>query len=268
MSEFSKRLSTFSIRSSRRSRSRSISRTPQLTDEYGLNLLSSPPESVPVVADIVFVHGLGGGSFSTWSVNKDPSSFWPKEWLPQDPDFEGIRTFSFGYNADWAKWAKSPLDVHDFGRSLLEELHNSPEIRGHGTPIVLVGHSMGGLVIKKMCVLSKMDASFAEISGRLHSFYFLGTPHWGSTLASTLSNVLRVSGLGRRAMVSGLQKRSELIRVLNDEFRLYYQGIQLHTFYETQPTPGVGVVVNTESATMGWYKMIVLNPQSQCFQFH
>ena len=102
-----------------------------------------------------------------------------------------------------------------------------------------------------MCVLSKMDADYADIARRLHSFYFLGTPHWGSNLASTLSNILRVSGLGRPAVIAGLETKSELIRVLNDEFRLYYQGVCLHTFYETQPTPGVGIVVETEAAMMG-----------------
>lgn len=199
----------------------------------------------------MFVHGLGGGSRSTWCEDRNPSTLWPKEWLPRDPDFEGVRVFSFGYNADWAKWAKSPLDVHDFGRSLLEELQGNPKVKGCDTPIVLVGHSMGGLVIKKMCVLCKMDADYSDTARRLHSFYFLGTPHWGSNLASTLSNILRVSGIGRRAVVSGLQTKSELIRVLNDEFRLHYQGIHLHTFYETQPTAGVGITVDTESATMG-----------------
>ncbi|MBE3041460.1 hypothetical protein IMZ48_02535, partial [Candidatus Bathyarchaeota archaeon] len=137
-----------------------------------------------------------------------------------------------------------------FGRSLLEELHSNPKVKEHDTPIILVGHSMGGLVIKKMCVLSKMHSGYNDIARRLHSFYFLGTPHWGSNLASTLSNILRVSGLGRRAVVSSLQAKSELIRVLNDEFRLHYQGIHLHTFYETLPTPGIGVIVDTESATM------------------
>lgn len=177
--------------------------------------------------------------------------FWPREWLPEDPDFEGVRIHSFGYNANWATWLKSPVDVHAFGQSLVEELRSDPKIHGQNTRIILVGHSMGGLVIKKACILSKTNPSFGDIGSRLDSFYFLGTPHRGSNLAGTLNNLLRISGSGRRAYVSGLETKSEMIRVLNDEFRIHYSGIHLHTFYESLPTNPVGMIVDIESATLG-----------------
>ena len=53
---------------------------------YGLNTLFEPLESA--IADLVFVHGLGGGSRSTWTKSLDPLLYWPQEWLPQDPGFE------------------------------------------------------------------------------------------------------------------------------------------------------------------------------------
>lgn len=65
---------------------------------FGLNTLSEPPE--PVVADLVFVHGLGGGSRSTWTKSLNPSLFWPEKWLPQDGGFKDVRIHTFGYNSN------------------------------------------------------------------------------------------------------------------------------------------------------------------------
>ncbi|KAI1424639.1 WD40-repeat-containing domain protein [Xylaria sp. FL1777] len=233
-------------------RQKSNSRLAKPRNEFGLNILYEPDDATTIIADFIFIHGLRGGSSTTWCLNQDPEYFWPKEWLPQDPDFNGVRIHSFGYNANWATWLKSPLDVHAFGQSLVEELLSDPKVKAQDTPIVLIGHSMGGLVIKKACILSKTNPNFAQVANRLHSFYFLGTPHRGANLAVTLNNLLRISGSGRRPFVSGLEPKSEVIRTLGDEFRLHYSGIHLHTFYETQPTPPVGMIVDIGSATLGY----------------
>lgn len=114
----------------------------------GLVLLHEPPE--PAV-DFIFVHGLRGGSTKTWSKSSDPYHFWPKAWLPKDTDFRNVRIHSFGYNSDWADVKHSVLGVYDFGKSLLAEIRNSPVMGKHSnrTPILFIGHSMGGLVIKQ-----------------------------------------------------------------------------------------------------------------------
>ncbi|RKL39818.1 hypothetical protein BFJ72_g6545 [Fusarium proliferatum] len=221
-------------------------------NEFGLNTVYQPPESSNVIADLVFVHGLGGGSSTTWCIHGDPESFWPKEWLPKDPDFDGVRVRSFGYNANWSTRAKTPLDVRSFGQSLVEELISDPMIKSSDTPIVLLGHSMGGLVIKQACILSKTNRDFAQLAQRFHSFYFLGTPHRGANLAKFLGNLIRISGKGRKPYVQGLESQSEIIRSLNDSFRVHYAGICLHSFYESQPTPPVGLIVDMESATLGY----------------
>jgi len=90
----------------------------------GLNILFDPGSSA--IADLVFVHGLGGGSKSTWTKSGNSALYWPKEWLPQDPDFQDVRIYSFGYNSDWAN--ESTLSVHDFSKSLLGSLHHCPEM--------------------------------------------------------------------------------------------------------------------------------------------
>ncbi len=47
-----------------------------------------------------------------------------KNGLPQDPGFQDVRIYSFGYNSDWAN--ESTLSVHDFSKSLLGSLHHCP----------------------------------------------------------------------------------------------------------------------------------------------
>lgn len=78
------------------------------------------------IADLVFVHGLGGGSRSTWTKSQDSSLFWPQEWLPQDEGFKDVRIHSFGYNSNWEK--ESTLNIHDFAKSLLGSIKDCPSI--------------------------------------------------------------------------------------------------------------------------------------------
>lgn len=218
---------------------------------FGLNTSYRPDLSIPIIADFVFVHGLGGGSNTIWSIKQQSGRFWPGEWLPQDEAFNGVRIHSFGYDANWSSRATNPLDIHAFAQSLMEELLSNPDTKSPNTSIVLIGHSMGGLIIKEVCILLKTNPDFNHLAERLHSFYFLGTPHRGSNLAKMLTKLLRITGRGRRAYVTALEASSGTIHVLNDRFRIHYAGINLHTFYESKPMPHVGIIVDRESATMG-----------------
>lgn len=91
---------------------------------FGLSTLFDPGNQA--IADLVFVHGLGGGSKSTWTKSDDSSLYWPKEWLPQDSAFQDVRIHSFGYNSNWG--AESILNVHDFAKALLGSIQDCPSI--------------------------------------------------------------------------------------------------------------------------------------------
>lgn len=89
--------------------------------------------SAKPLVDLIFVHGLRGGSIKTWRKGEDPELFWPQNWLPADPDFQHANIHSFGYNADFSETKESILDVYDFGRALLGEMRTSPHIRKRKT---------------------------------------------------------------------------------------------------------------------------------------
>lgn len=97
-----------------------------LKGPLGLNRLHTSSEAL---IDLIFVHGLGGGSRKTWSKSEGAYHYWPKELLPRDPNFKNVRIFSFGYRADWAERNGNALDVNDFAQSLLGEINTCSEIR-------------------------------------------------------------------------------------------------------------------------------------------
>lgn len=108
-----------------RSRSRSRSRDRR-TEPQGLNVLYDPGEGRR--ADIVFVHGLGGSSISTWTKDGDETKFWPQKFLASEPGLSNTRILSFGYTAFYlAAKSSSELSITDFARSLLVDLKNEPE---------------------------------------------------------------------------------------------------------------------------------------------
>ena len=85
-----------------------ISMVATQSDSYGLAELYCPDD--PVV-DICFVHGLGGGSLSTWTLNE---VCWPRDLLSTDiPD---ARILTFGYDASiirfLGKVSQNSLDEH------------------------------------------------------------------------------------------------------------------------------------------------------------
>lgn len=89
----------------------------------GLTTLFSPEDGV--VADLVFVHGLNGGSQSTWCKG-NASLFWPKEWLTKDAAFKDVRIHTFGYSS--AIGRESILNIQDFASSLLAGIQDCPSI--------------------------------------------------------------------------------------------------------------------------------------------
>lgn len=111
---------------------------PGTTDDpkgpLGLCTLSEPEG--PAIADLVFVHGLGGGSKSTWTKDLDPDLFWPREWLPQDTGFRNVRIHSFGYDSNLDH--ESVLNIHDFAKSLLGSIQDCPRISRSSTVRVYI----------------------------------------------------------------------------------------------------------------------------------
>ncbi|RYP26391.1 hypothetical protein DL767_008053 [Monosporascus sp. MG133] len=214
----------------------------------GLTLLYSPSE--PQI-DFIFVHGLGGGSRKTWSKTSQRSHYWPQEWLPRDPAFKNVRIHSYGYDSDYWKGKEDCLNIHHIGKSFLGAISTSPCLVDSGSCVVAIGHSMGGLVIKKAYLLAKQDPAYKALAGRFAAIYFLATPHRGADSAKTLKNMLNVAY--DRAYVADLERNSGAVQVINDEFRHFSAGLELWSFYETHNMKLFSSpIVDPESAVLGY----------------
>ena len=88
----------------------------------------------------------------------------------------------------------------------------------------------------------------------MHTAFFLATPHRGAESATLLKNLLRVSH-DARPYLADLERDSEAIQAINEEFRHYADGLRLCSFYETLTT-NIGVsnvmIVDKGSATLGY----------------
>ncbi|KAL7905856.1 WD40 repeat-containing protein [Trichoderma velutinum] len=222
----------------------------------GLHVLHNPEFAS---LDIIFVHGLGGHSQKTWTKDQDPLLFWPKSWLPLEPDVGSARIITFGYNAKWRGEA-GISNISDFAKELLYEIRfakdsSEKDIAIGINPIIFVVHSMGGLVVKKACLFGLHDDNYSNIIRSVSAIVFLSTPHRGTHLAETLNRILAVSFQSPKHFIADLEKNSTTIEDLNEQFRHLAPMLSLWSFYETMPTP-VGLrklmIVEKDSSVLGY----------------
>ncbi|KAI0156467.1 hypothetical protein GGR57DRAFT_82780 [Xylariaceae sp. FL1272] len=236
-------------------RSRTIDRKQE---PLGLHILHEPEGQRAI--DVIFVHGLGGTSRLSWSWNRDLNYFWPKEWLPLEPELRDARILTFGYNAHFMSQKGDLFNITDFAKDLLLQMKfgSDSNVRTFDigkVPILFVVHSMGGLVVKKAYILGCHDPQYQDIVKTVCSIVFLATPHRGSGLAEILNRFLQISTVSPKQYVTDLQKNSTRIRDINDQFRLHAPRMQIVSFFETMQTavgPRKMIVVERESAILDY----------------
>ncbi len=167
-------------------------------------------------ADIVFVHGRGGDSHSTWRHGKEGTGghfFWPEE-LGKDLPHCGIWTV--GYPAGFTALGKPGMIIEKRAGNLSQKLANV----GLGArPLLFVTHSMGGLVVKSLIVGSQTlaDADRKRLVSVIRGIVFCATPHRGSALADA-AGVLGTFFGGSQDHVDEMRANAEPLDILHDQF--------------------------------------------------
>jgi hypothetical protein len=96
-------------------------------DPVGLIAVNLPHH--PVV-DIIFIHGLGGSAWRSWSWEHDPRNFWPP-WLAIEPELKGARIYTFGYAASIIG-SSSTMNILELAKDLLLKMKYEKQ---QGSPI-------------------------------------------------------------------------------------------------------------------------------------
>jgi hypothetical protein len=243
------------------------------------------------VANVVFVHGLGGHNRFTWQCDeRDDATFWP-QWLyddlnvPMEGSSRPVGIWSLGYPAEVFQalfFSKAREDsVPQRARNLIDTLvsHHLAD-----RPIIFVAHSLGGILVKQM-LRSSRDAGnarasdFPKVALSTRLVIFLATPHTGSSMARLAEAVPAVSTmvisgllstvdwlplcgiprmLARRAVQRGrFTKALEKGDPYLEDLAAWYRhcaadlGIQTRAYYENTRQKGITVVVEKDSGNPG-----------------
>ena len=180
---------------------------------------------------VVFIHGLGGDIRTTWMANpKVVSTLWPA-WLGEDTDSP---VWLLGYEAAAFRSSGFAMAVPTQATAILEVLSVHPEIIQR--PLVLVGHSLGGILIKSALQqgMGQGVARHKEVALNIKGIVFVGTPHFGSKLAE---RALRLPFLRPNPQVGDLSLDNAHLTELNRYFLARHGelGFKVRLFNETEP---------------------------------
>ncbi len=198
----------------------------------------------------VFFHGLGGDAKTTWRARPDEASFWPA-WLAQE--IRDLSVYSVDYEAPVSRWTGSAMHLTDRAKNVLACLLAEPGL-AQGQ-LVLIGHSLGGLLIKQLLRMAEIDAwngvEAASFLSRVKKVAFLATPHTGAGLA-TWGDKLRIL-LWPTEMMACLVHNDPYLRELNLWYRSWAnrQNVAHLILTETKPLRILGMVVPPDSSDPG-----------------
>ncbi|ORY16015.1 hypothetical protein BCR34DRAFT_598047 [Clohesyomyces aquaticus] len=198
--------------------------------------------------DIIALSGLNGHAFGSFK-QQGGSFMWLRDALPED--MPKARIFTYGYNTRTA----SNQSVIDLSKTFLATLAT---LRGklYTTPprrLVLIGHSMGGLIIKD--AITRMISEHASLFDALSGVVFFGVPGRGIGIPDLekLVDELAVAPLADPLGTNNspfLEQLDQFFGTLRKRARTS-SAVQMYCFYETMesPTPSQK---KKEDGTISW----------------
>lgn len=196
---------------------------------------------------------------------------WPMDWLPDD--YPNIRVIGCNYESSLSHWSvssgcvceKTAGKLESRAKEFLEYLIDAGV--GHHRPVVWVGHSMGGLLAKKIIIqaLESDDPNLREIAENTMGVLFLGTPHKGSQFAQ-LKQASRLLFSPTVEVVDLCENAKHLLQ-LNEKFIQFvneFKKIEIVCIAEGLPTVMTSLklplnIVTKESAALNVGDFYVLN---------
>lgn len=222
----------------------------------------SPRTCAPFLIDhdsVVLIHGLNGHAQRTFT-HPENFCYWPQDILPEK--VPTARVLTYGYNSS-AKNVSEGQNVLDIA---LQFMVNLKDYRREKTEkqrdIVLICHSLGGIIAKKAILLHQSSEEGKAIRNSIVGIMFKGTPHCGSDLAnigSAFANIASTVIEMPKLLLKTLSKNSSALYDISREFATVTSDLNLNliSFYELDPCSAPWwkgasvVVVDKRSAILG-----------------
>ncbi|KAF7671326.1 hypothetical protein GT037_010651 [Alternaria burnsii] len=211
---------------------------PQETS--GLHILFEPTNtSSDLAIDIIAVPGLGGDGFSTWTDEKS-GKLWLRDFLPRSQGFRNARIMTFSYvHLDSPRliynvlgWLDEPAEYLLSCIKRTREETNTPR----GKPIMFIGHSLGGIIIK-MALKMYFRPDSDDILVSTESIIFFGTPcigreHNAAERDLALIRIFDAAGVKQDESFGASRGLDGLIVYVSKIFREENRGLSVTSFYE------------------------------------
>ncbi|EXK99848.1 hypothetical protein FOQG_00236 [Fusarium oxysporum f. sp. raphani 54005] len=207
-------------------------------------------------ADIIALHGLGGDWNRTWS------SFgycWLKHTLV--PKFPSCRILSLNYPDMLSTLSAHPPNINGLIQDILRDRRQENLSK---SPIIFLGHSFGGTVLKQVYVATHPsntdDPDYKALHTQIRGYVFFGTIHKDRDMSRAKLEVpefWRALSRGASGTLGGhsheLEKAMYTTFRVNHAFRrLGGENLLINCFYETKGPSGLSrrVLITQEESTL------------------
>ncbi|KAI5842039.1 hypothetical protein BZA05DRAFT_380199 [Tricharina praecox] len=209
-------------------------------DFLGMTPLYSASE--PTV-DLVAVTGLAGHAYGSWKSRNRPH-VWLRDFLPHDLDAHDcrVRVLTFGYNSA-LKDDRSTPSIQGFARLLLDSLNSQRQgEKERHRPIIFIGHSLGGLIIKQALADASHESEKSEndqaILDSCTALFLFGVPHRGLNIKNFRT---LVKDQKNEHFIGDLRVGSDFLRLSHQRFSQVVElnSCQVISFFECRDTQAV-----------------------------
>ncbi|KAF3223944.1 hypothetical protein TWF106_004204 [Orbilia oligospora] len=218
---------------------------------WGLTQLNHPKEEI--LLDIVAISGPMNHAYGAWSGVESNGSvqMWLQDFLPEVPDLGSrCRIMIYGYSTE-------ADDLGTYVAGFLEELFKARrKLHQQTRPLVLVGHSHGGIIVAEAFVKASWEKRYKLIHLSTVQIFSFGVPYKGINP----DQIDIVKSSHGAAYFGRIFQETQYITQNLEFFRhlLKYTDTQLSSFYETQQTLKLGKLdIARENSPIESYGMVV-----------
>jgi hypothetical protein len=197
----------------------------------GVTVLFSPSIGNHTV-DVLAIPGLGGHPYGSF-VHKGTGHMWLSESLPRD--MSTARVMIYGYDSELQD-STSFAGLNDLAGSLRGDICRLLE-SGEQRHLILIGHSLGGLLIKEALIQMTESNSEPDLVRRIVGVLFFGVPNGGMDIASLIP---MVNDQPNHSLLESLNAmNSQVLRLQERSFAKFLDQMALNIFcfYETKLSP-------------------------------